>query len=78
MQKGENNMMSANDIAKKHNISYQAVNHYTNFGLLPVSIKKGNIRFYDKAIVDKRMRKVKELMEEGYSLGLIRRRLIGI
>ncbi len=74
----KNKMISANDIVKIHHISYQAVNHYTNFGLLPVLLRRGNIRLYDKNVVEKRLKKVKELMREGYSLGLIRRRLIGI
>ena len=71
-------MISVHDIMKRHNLSYQTVNHYTNFGLLSVSIREGKLRLYDKGVVEKRLRKVKELVKEGYSLGLIRKRLIGI
>jgi DNA-binding transcriptional MerR regulator len=74
----QNKMISAKEIMKRYNISYQIVNHYTNFGLLPVLLKKGNVRFYDKNVVEKRLKKIRELMEEGYSLLLIRRKLIGI
>ncbi|MFC1807799.1 MerR family transcriptional regulator [Candidatus Omnitrophota bacterium] len=74
----KNGMVSAHDIMKRHQISYQTLNHYTNFGLLPVSVKMGNIRFYNKSMVDKRIKKVRVLMSEGYSLGLIRKTLIGI
>jgi len=70
--------ISAKEIANKYNLSYQAVNHYTDLGLLPVSFKVKNVRFYDKAIVEKRIKKIRELMKEGYSLRLIRKRLIGI
>ena len=73
-----NKMISANDIMSKYNISYQTVNHYTDFGLLPVEAKKGNVRFYDKNLVDKRLKKIKDLMQEGYSLRLIRKQLVGI
>ncbi|MFH0839246.1 MAG: MerR family transcriptional regulator [Candidatus Omnitrophota bacterium] len=83
IQKVKNNIqnnkaVSAKDIMQMHSISYQTLNHYTNFGLLPVLLKKGNVRFYDKAVVEKRIVKIRELMEEGYSLQLIRKRFIGI
>jgi len=71
-------MISAKDISLKHGISYQAVNHYTDFGLLPVLVKKGNVRYYDKMLVDKRLIQIKAMMGEGYSLRLIRKRLVGI
>jgi len=74
----ETKMISAKEIIKKYNVSYQTVNHYTDFGLLPVSAKKGNIRFYNRSVVKKRLRQIRGLAKEGYSLRLIRKRLIGI
>jgi DNA-binding transcriptional MerR regulator len=71
-------MISAKGIIQKYNITYQTVNHYTDFGLLPVSLKRGNVRFYDKSLVDKRLLQVRRLAKEGYSLRLIRKRLVGI
>jgi len=71
-------MVSVKEIINKHKVSYQTINHYTNFGLLPVSTKKGNVRFYDKSVVDKRLKMIRALMEEGYSLRLIRKKVIGI
>lgn len=71
-------MISAKDIINKYHVSYQTVNHYTDFGLLPVLAKRGNVRFYDKNLVDKRLVKIKEMMQEGYSLRLIRKQLVGI
>lgn len=73
-----NNMISAKDIISAYHVTYQTVNHYTDFGLLPVLVKRGNVRFYSKPLVNKRMKQIKELMGEGYSLRLIRKRLIGI
>jgi DNA-binding transcriptional MerR regulator len=80
MQKNNNysKMISAKNIVRKYHISYQTVNHYTDFGLLQVLMKKGNVRFYDKDIVDKRLAQITALVEEGYSLRLIRKKLIGI
>ncbi len=71
-------MLAAREIMKEHNLTYQTINHYTDFGLLPVALKKGNVRFYDKNIVGERLKKIKKLTEEGYSLRLIRRQIIGI
>lgn len=71
-------MLSVKDIMKKYKLSYQTVNHYTDFGLLQVSIKRGNTRFYERRVLDKRIKKIKALIEEGYSLRLIRKKLIGI
>jgi len=71
-------IISAKQIVTKYNISYQSVNHYTDLGLLPVSFKIRNVRFYDRGVVEKRLKKIKELMQEGYSLRLIRKQLIGI
>ncbi|HNX81296.1 MAG TPA: MerR family transcriptional regulator [Candidatus Omnitrophota bacterium] len=70
--------ISAKELVSNFHITYQTVNHYTDFGLLPVSLKRGNVRFYDRLLVSKRLREIKDLTKEGYSLRLIRKRLIGI
>ena len=77
---GQNNhqVISAKEIVDKFNISYQTVNHYTDFGLLTLAFKKGNVRFYDKAQVKERLQAIAQLAQEGYSLRLIRRKLIGV
>ncbi|MDD4939658.1 MAG: MerR family transcriptional regulator [Candidatus Omnitrophica bacterium] len=74
----QDKMISAKEISKNYSITYQAVNHYTDLGLLPVMLKKGNVRFYDRAVIDKRIKEIKNLAGEGYSLRLIRKKLIGI
>ena len=70
--------ISAKEIVSSYHVTYQTVNHYTDFSLLPVSAKIGNVRFYDRGIVEKRMRVIRAMMSEGYSLRLIRKRLIGV
>lgn len=74
----QNKMLSAKDIMTRHNISYQTVNHYTDIGLLSVAVKQGNERFYAGALVAKRLKKIKALTKEGYSLRLVRKLLVGI
>ena len=71
-------MIPAKEIVEKYNISYQTVNHYTNFGLFTVLIKKGNVRFYDEEEIKERLEKISEYMREGYPLRLIRKKIIGI
>jgi len=71
-------LISAKEIISKYNISYQTVNHYTDFGLLPMVEKKGNIRFYDDSLVRSRLAQIMKMASEGYSLRLIRRKLVGI
>ncbi len=71
-------MISAKDITAKYNVSYQTINHYTDFGLLPVVFKEGNVRFYDDEQVKDRLNTITTLAREGYSLRLIRRKLLGV
>lgn len=73
-----NKLMSAQDIVKHYSITYQTVNHYTDFGLLPVAGKQGNVRCYDRGLVGKRLKTIQALAKEGYSLRLIRKQLLGI
>lgn len=70
-------LISAKGILNRYNLSYQTLNHYTDFGLLPVSQKVRNQRFYDRKLVDRRIKQILTLKREGYSLRLIRKKLIG-
>ncbi len=68
---GVSKLFCVKDIMRAYSLSYQTVNHYTDFGLLPVTLKRGNVRFYDRETVLKRMKTIREMMGEGYSLRLI-------
>ncbi len=71
-------LITAKEIVDRHGISFQTVNHYTNFGLFTVITKHGNVRMYDEVEIRERLAKISELVAEGYSLRLIRKTLIGI
>ena len=71
-------LITAKEIVEKHGISFQTVNHYTNFGLFTVVTKHGNVRMYQEAEIKERLEKIAGLVAEGYSLRLIRKKLIGI
>ena len=74
----EGSMVSVKQIMAELGVSYQTVNHYTDFGLLSVALKKGNTRFYEKNKIRSRMKQIRKLVSEGYSLRLIRRKLLGV
>jgi DNA-binding transcriptional MerR regulator len=73
-----NGTISVKDIMRRYGLTYHAVNHYTDFGLLPLSFKKGNVRFYDDRQVRQRLAMITKLSREGYSLRLIRKKLLGV
>lgn len=78
MSHQNNGIISVKDIMHKYSISYHAVNHYTDFGLLSLAFKKGNVRFYDDRQVRQRLAMITKLSREGYSLRLIRKKLLGV
>lgn len=68
-------LISAKEIIEKYHLTYQTINHYTNFGLLLVVTKKGNVRLYDEEHVQQRLAKTSELISRGFPLRLIRQAL---
>jgi DNA-binding transcriptional MerR regulator len=69
---------TAKAIAKKYDLSYQTINRYSDSGLLPVAFKKANVRYFERAPIEKRMSAIIRMAREGYSLLLIRKKLVGI
>ena len=70
--------ITVKEIASKYGLSYQVVNRYSDSGLLNVVFKKGNIRFYDRRQTARRIKRIFSLSREGYSLMLIRKKLLRI
>ncbi|HOW42455.1 MAG TPA: MerR family transcriptional regulator [Candidatus Omnitrophota bacterium] len=73
----ENKYITVKEISGKYGLSYQVINRYSDAGLLSVAFKKGNVRFYERKDVVKRMSVISKLTREGYSLMLIRKQLTG-
>ena len=63
--------ISAADITKKFNISYQTINYYTNLGLLHACKRKWNKRLYREGEVRQRLVKINDLKNQGYPLKII-------
>jgi DNA-binding transcriptional MerR regulator len=78
IKKVQDKFISAKEIAKRYRISYQKVNRYTDAGLLRVVFKRGNERLYNRQQACRRLKRISSLSREGYSLRLIRKKLVGI
>ena len=72
-----NKFTTAKEIAVKYDVSYQTINRYSDAGLLNVAFKKGNVRYYDRQHIEKRLNQIFKLTRDGYSLNLIRKKLLG-
>ena len=72
----EERLVSAKEIAAKYNIPYPTVNHYTNLGFFNVVKRRGNRRFFVAKEVEVQLNRILSLIDEGYPLSLIRKKLI--
>jgi len=73
-----NKFITVKELAQKYGLSYQTVNRYSDKGLLNVAFKKGNIRFYERKQAEKRISQIIVFAREGYSLMLIRKKILGV
>jgi len=69
--------ISALDITKKFDISYQTLNYYTNLGLLRSTKRRGNKRLYLETDVKERLQKIDRLKDQGYPLKIIAQMMNG-
>ena len=74
---GKNHLVTAKDISKKFKVAYPTINHYTNLGFLAIVKRAGNKRLYHGPEVKRRLNLITKMVNEGYPLRLIRRKLIG-
>ena len=71
MEGTNSKLISAKEIAKKLDISYPTINHYTNLGFFAVVKRKGNKRLYEEKEVLAALERISRLKDEGYPLRLI-------
>ena len=72
-----NHLVTAKDISKKFKVAYPTINHYTNLGFLAIVKRAGNKRLYNGLEVKRRLLLITKMVNEGYPLRLIRRKLVG-
>ena len=71
-----NHFVTAKDISKKYKMPYPTVNHYTDLGFLSIIKKNGNKRMYNGKQVRDRLQMISKLINEGYPLRLIRKKIV--
>ena len=74
MRKNFKKLISSQDVIHQFGITYPTLNHYTNLGFLRVVAKRGNKRFYQEIEVKMKLDEVTKLKNEGYPLGLIKKK----
>ena len=76
MPEKSNHFVTAKDISKKYKVPYPTINHYTDLGFLPIVKREGNKRIYDDKQVRNRLSLISKMMNEGYPLRLIRKKIV--
>ncbi len=71
-----NGCISAYELSSHYQIPYSKINYYTSLGFFDIVRKQGNKRYYDKAQVEHRYEIISRLINEGYPLALIRKKLL--
>jgi DNA-binding transcriptional MerR regulator len=71
MTKVNRRLISAKDMAAQAGVSYAAINHYTDMGLLDVVSKQNRVRLYDSGVALERLMLISKLINEGYTLRVI-------
>ena len=69
-------LVTAKDISKKYKVPYPTINHYTDLGFLSIVKREGNKRMYSDKEVRNRLSLISKMMNEGYPLGLIRKKIV--
>jgi DNA-binding transcriptional MerR regulator len=69
--------ITAKDISKRFKVAYPTINHYTNLGFLSIVKRAGNKRLYDGRTVKRRLGLISKMVDEGYPLRLIRKKIVG-
>jgi DNA-binding transcriptional MerR regulator len=73
----DKNLVTAKDISKKYKVAYPTINHYTDLGFLAIVKREGNKRLYNGKQVKNRLQMISKMMNEGYPLRLIRKKIAG-
>jgi len=74
---GKNNgLLAAKEISRKLKVPYPTLNHYTDLGFFHIVKREGNKRLYNEKQVKQRLGLISKLINEGYPLRLIRRKIL--
>ena len=70
------NLFTAKEIVKKYKVAYPTINHYTDLGFISIIKREGNKRLYNRREVHTRLHLISKMVNEGYPLRLIRKKIL--
>ncbi|MGE5280264.1 MAG: MerR family transcriptional regulator [Deltaproteobacteria bacterium] len=70
-QRNHKKLICAKELALLTNVSYAAINNYTDMGLLDIVARRRRVRLYDAAVAKERLLMIVRLIGEGYTLRII-------
>ena len=65
------------ELSASSGLALSTIHYYTALGLLRVRERMGNKRAYDIRETKARLEKIRRMRQEGYSMAIIRQRLVG-
>jgi DNA-binding transcriptional MerR regulator len=68
---GTAKLISAKELSRMTQVSYAAINNYTDIGLLEVVAKQNRLRMYEADVAKERLAMIIRLTSEGYTLRII-------
>jgi DNA-binding transcriptional MerR regulator len=68
---GSPKLISAKELSRTTQVSYAAINNYTDIGLLDVVAKKNRLRMYEAQTAKESLAMIIRLISEGYTLRVI-------
>ncbi len=68
---GTAKLISAKELSRMTQVSYAAINNYTDIGLLEVVAKQNRLRMYEAEVAKERLAMIVRLTSEGYTLRVI-------
>jgi DNA-binding transcriptional MerR regulator len=71
VKRPQGKLVSAREIARIVDVSYAAINNYTDMGLLNVVAREKRMRMYDLRQAKERLNVISKLINEGYTLRVI-------
>jgi len=69
--RNDQKLISAKELSSLSDVSYAAINNYTDMGLLDVVARRRRLRLYDAAVARERLSMIVRLISEGYTLRII-------
>ncbi|MBU1006475.1 MAG: MerR family transcriptional regulator [Candidatus Omnitrophica bacterium] len=72
----EKNILTIDEVSKLFGLSKASVNYYINMGLIDVSLRRGNKRFFEHNMVKCRMNTIHNLQEKGFLLRQIKEKIL--